>query len=230
MNEHLSKPIDVNCFYRFLLTYLDTGNASVPLLSPLPLDDPHMDLPCFHTLDTDTGLKHVAGNRSLYIRILNDFAEDFQSVELALNTRESRRMLHTIKGLAGNIGAKRLHRICTRLETAEDDLLLQQFYTALKEVIQEIREKAPLPAARVRDRNRPGISSEKREALFSALIKMVQKNRPKPCKKILAELAGYELSQKDQIIVEKAGRLLQKYQFKEALTVLKAKKGSQHEM
>ena len=49
------------------------------------------------------------------------------------------RIAHTIKGLAANIGASKLHRLAEQLEITLDHTLLPAFDEALNEVIDGIR-------------------------------------------------------------------------------------------
>jgi PAS domain S-box-containing protein len=71
------------------------------------------DLPVIAGLDTKDGLSRVAGNRKLYLKLIRQFAEQqgpaITQVTDALakgDTALAERLAHTLKGVAGNIGAK----------------------------------------------------------------------------------------------------------------------------
>ena len=71
------------------------------------------DLPEIGGLDTKDGLARVAGNRKLYLKLLRQFAEQqgpaVGQTTAALTQGDvalAERLAHTLKGVAGNIGAK----------------------------------------------------------------------------------------------------------------------------
>ncbi len=70
-------------------------------------------LPDIDGLDTKDGLTRVAGNQKLYLKLLRQFAEQqgpaVGQISDALakgDTALAERLAHTLKGVAGNIGAK----------------------------------------------------------------------------------------------------------------------------
>ena len=70
-------------------------------------------LPSIPGLDTRDGLSRVAGNRMLYLKLLRQFGEEQEQtvggISAALehgDTILAERLAHTLKGVAGNIGAK----------------------------------------------------------------------------------------------------------------------------
>jgi two-component system sensor histidine kinase/response regulator len=85
-------------------------------------------LPPIPGLDTADGLSRVAGNRKLYRRILLQFVEQ-QGPAVAQITEAlargdaalAERLAHTVKGVAGNIGAKTVHAAAGALEKAIRD-------------------------------------------------------------------------------------------------------------
>jgi HPt (histidine-containing phosphotransfer) domain-containing protein len=76
-------------------------------------------------ISVKSGLAKVAGNRKLYRKLLNKFrcnhahvANDIKNALDMDDLETAAGLVHTIKGLAGNIGAKELHLIAVDLETA----------------------------------------------------------------------------------------------------------------
>ncbi len=70
-------------------------------------------LPSIEGLDTADGLSRVAGNRKLYVKLLRQFLEQegvvLAQISAALIQNDlalAERLAHTLKGVAGNIGAK----------------------------------------------------------------------------------------------------------------------------
>jgi HPt (histidine-containing phosphotransfer) domain-containing protein len=77
------------------------------------------------TLDVNDGIERVMGNRDLYSRMLRRFRNDYQEGVLPMRTARARddqlrahRLVHTIKGASGMIGAHRLHQRACELEEA----------------------------------------------------------------------------------------------------------------
>ena len=126
MNDHISKPIDPALLFETVGRFYKpaTGSAllGLPAVLPLPggegrgegeraLSVP--DFPSVEGLDTKDGLTRVAGNQKLYLKLLRQFAEQqgpsVEQITTALgqgDTALAERLAHTLKGVAGNIGAK----------------------------------------------------------------------------------------------------------------------------
>jgi PAS domain S-box-containing protein len=71
------------------------------------------ELPVVAGLDTKDGLSRVAGNQKLYLKLLRQFAEQqgpavtqISDAMAKSDTALAERLAHTLKGVAGNIGAK----------------------------------------------------------------------------------------------------------------------------
>jgi two-component system, sensor histidine kinase and response regulator len=137
MNDHVSKPIDpaalfetVHRYYRPAVEPAAPPPASAPSSSaPIPATPPasptgdSVDLPAVEGLNTAEGLLRVAGNRKLYVKLLRQFVEQQGSavdqVTAALGQGDpalAERLAHTLKGVAGNIGAKSVQASAGALE------------------------------------------------------------------------------------------------------------------
>ena len=80
-------------------------------------------LPAVAGLDTKDGLTRVAGNRKLYLKLLRQFTEQegtsVAQIAAALTCGDvalAERLAHTLKGVAGNIGAKAVQAAAGPLE------------------------------------------------------------------------------------------------------------------
>jgi two-component system, sensor histidine kinase and response regulator len=118
MNDHVSKPIDP------ALLFETVGRFYKPLTPSLPPAEEKRvaedqgtrtehDIPSIAGLDTQDGVSRVAGNRKLYLKLLRQFAEQQGpapgQIAEALQRGDAslaERLAHTVKGVAGNIGAK----------------------------------------------------------------------------------------------------------------------------
>jgi two-component system, sensor histidine kinase and response regulator len=120
MNDHLSKPIDPAILYEVVGKYFKaaavfaapaTTQPEKPVEPPPPPKTE--ELPSVEGLDQKDGLGRVAGNRKLYLKLLRQFAEQQSSavtqISAALVQGDkplAERLAHTLKGVAGNIGAR----------------------------------------------------------------------------------------------------------------------------
>jgi two-component system sensor histidine kinase/response regulator len=122
MNDHVGKPIDpaalfetVGRFYKPSEGTLAGDQPSTPALQE--------SLPSVAGLDTNDGLSRVGGNRKFYVKILRQFAEQ-QSPALdriadALAKEDhalAGRLAHTLRGVAGNVGATGVQSAAAALE------------------------------------------------------------------------------------------------------------------
>ncbi|MDM8540956.1 response regulator [Desulfococcaceae bacterium HSG9] len=160
MNDHLSKPIDPpelnaalvrwikpkikECKLQFAKETPDLRNRVFPKnpISKRPISSNGLpqQMP---DLDIDTALKRLGGNRKLLKKLLINFADDYSDITEILrkalasgDTEYIRRTAHTIKGVAGNIGADKLSEVAAELEAASvngfpNDEIMNHFETVL---------------------------------------------------------------------------------------------------
>ncbi len=129
MNDHITKPIDPDKLFEALVKWIpnrDRGVSAVPLENPndgsafvLPLNLPGINI--------EIGLKHVAGNqkllRKLLVEFLRDYGDAIPIIQATLkdDIKVAHRMAHTLKGVAGSIGASSLQSAALDLEMAIKD-------------------------------------------------------------------------------------------------------------
>jgi CheY-like chemotaxis protein len=132
MNGHISKPIDPGELYAIALRFRAVPGSSRPgpTTPPAPrgIGAPSAgdaETPRIAGLDVDAGLRHAGGSRALYRRLLKrfagdyrDFAEDFGKAIAASRWEDAARQAHTLKGLAGSLGAAELQKQAVGLERA----------------------------------------------------------------------------------------------------------------
>ena len=125
MNAHLAKPVDPALLFETLRHWiaLPPGPEAGPAkAAPAGSRSLPQYLPGF---DLDAALQRVAGNERLLLSLMRQFSELFQGAALelaqALETgrrQEARQLAHSLKGVAGTIGATRLYACATELENA----------------------------------------------------------------------------------------------------------------
>ena len=172
MNGHITKPIDPEQLYLALQPYAKTvsiatdADTVLPLAAPAtllpPVAPPHppapAELPPIAGLDTERGLYQVGGKTTLYLTLLRRFTEDYASAADKLTALlaqgawpELEREAHTLKGLAGTIGAVDLPPLAAQLErcsksaqAAEAEAALQALGAHLVALLSAIAEALPL--------------------------------------------------------------------------------------
>jgi two-component system, sensor histidine kinase and response regulator len=174
MNDHVAKPIDPEALYDVLGRYHDRGRVPLPPVATAPAEvdpaGPPDVLPVVDGLDAVQGLRRVAGNRKLYLRLLRQFVDG--QVDAAERIGESlqrgerqvaERLAHTVKGTAGNLAAGLVQAAAGALEKAIRDgveaVSLESLRARLGEALARLAsalepwladpdpEAAPLPVA-----------------------------------------------------------------------------------
>jgi polar amino acid transport system substrate-binding protein len=127
MNDHITKPINVNDMFATIAKWVKPSSPPIETLNIEYQDQTSStpQLPVSQYIDTDAGLAVANQNKALYIKLLRKFFEGEESFisrfEQAWHARTFEpviRYAHTLKGSAGNIGAKQLQAIAAQLEKA----------------------------------------------------------------------------------------------------------------
>ncbi|MBF0453409.1 MAG: response regulator [Magnetococcales bacterium] len=121
MNDHIPKPIDPKVLYATLSRWTGRKGPAQPLFTaPSPTPTPIPDLP---GIDVTLGLSRMGGNRPFYQKVLKNFqADQSQAIQVLHAHLESGdrasalRHMHTLKGLAGSIGATQLQTLAAQVE------------------------------------------------------------------------------------------------------------------
>ncbi len=176
MNDHVAKPIDPARLFDTLRQWIRprpglggaTGDQAGP--DPSPGSErgdsisvaavAEVPLPALPGIDVSDGLRHTMGRQDVYLKLLRKFAANYRDAAeqsrtaLAQGDRDTAlRLAHTVKGLAGNVGAIVLQEAARHLESAlkqPDDSaalpgLLEAFERALHTVIQTLDAHLPAP-------------------------------------------------------------------------------------
>ncbi len=118
MNDHIAKPIDVREMYKTLEKWVKPVGMKTMLYEE-PTDWP----PEMHGIDSKLAIRRIGSDVKLYQKLLNDFVigeqefvNQFNTAWSAANVELAIRLSHTLKGLAGTIGAFDLQTIASKLE------------------------------------------------------------------------------------------------------------------
>jgi two-component system sensor histidine kinase/response regulator len=130
MNDFLSKPVEPERLYGLLQAWIKPSAVALPAVAPAP--PPTHDAAAAATLqslrdvrglDVDTGLRRSGHKPPLYLSLLQRFvagqAQTPTLITQALDEGrrlDARRLAHTLKGVAGNLGAPAVHAAAESLE------------------------------------------------------------------------------------------------------------------
>ncbi|GAB1393436.1 hypothetical protein MASR1M60_15990 [Rhodocyclaceae bacterium] len=134
MNDHVAKPIVPQDLLSVLLKWVKVEHAH-PVDYPRSFSsvDEGSLPPILPGFDLDNAMILMGGDQALFKRVASRFVEQFKDAagHLAVQIEagqfvEARTTAHQIKGAAGNLGAKTLHRSADALETALDDAVAKK--------------------------------------------------------------------------------------------------------
>jgi len=123
MNDHVCKPIDPEALFATLMRWVKLRRPPRAGAAARPAKPPDDILPEIDGVDLADALKRVAGNKRLHRDLLVQFAAKQSDVDSRISAAiESgdctlaEQIIHTVKGVAGNIG---LGPVFSALETLE---------------------------------------------------------------------------------------------------------------
>lgn len=156
MNDHISKPIRVAEMFATMSKWI---TPSDPTLRPDVATDTGYEeaehepqqFDGLYGIDIRLGLKTTQDNPTLFRKLLvkfrdgyADFAADFQAAQQSDDVTAATRLAHTLKGLAGNIGATNLQKLAEQLEQAcvagEEESVVQERLVSVLSELSLVRE------------------------------------------------------------------------------------------
>ncbi|MCW5206171.1 CBS domain-containing protein [Desulfobulbus sp. F5] len=153
MNDHIPKPVDRRLLLASLCRWIKPGaRERVNRLKKHSA----AELPRLCGINSRVALERLGGNQRVYLNILRSFAKehpaavlDIRSVMAENQQKDGERLAHTLKGLAGAIGAEKLQEAAQLLEEGIRkqfplDRLLDAAEEQLKRVIIALRRLPPL--------------------------------------------------------------------------------------
>lgn len=125
MNDHISKPLDVDVMFATLAKWVRPQHLR-KAVAQLPSAGRSEGLPDrLEGIDLDAGLATCMGRRELYLRLLCKFrdtqigfAQQFKAALAEADPSAPARVAHSLRGTAGNIGAKAIAKAAAGLEQA----------------------------------------------------------------------------------------------------------------
>ena len=155
MNDHLAKPIDVKELFKVLGRWVQVPEGRQSSMSrivegPEAVAEEIASLPALPGVDTRSGLARVGGKVSVYRKILQQFARSqadaparIRNALMRGDRETAEREAHTVKGVAGNIGADKVQELAKALEAAireeaDTDGLITELDRAVSKLVESL--------------------------------------------------------------------------------------------
>ncbi|QFU24294.1 CHASE3 domain-containing protein [Shewanella eurypsychrophilus] len=124
MVDHISKPIELENMLMTIQRHTKSNFTNIEILPNTQVNDTQ------HILDAKQAINRLNGERQLYIKLISVFRDDsqkqLQGIKLGFqenNIKVAANSLHTLKGLAGTMGAIELQAITTQIEVNVKQLI-----------------------------------------------------------------------------------------------------------
>ncbi|MBF0518497.1 MAG: response regulator [Nitrospirae bacterium] len=122
MNDHISKPIDIGQLFKTLARWIKPKKSTAGE-APGVTSSQEDTVPDIAGLETNKALNRVGGNVKLLQKLISRFSETqadvITRIKSAIDNKDTEtavREAHTLKGLAGNIGADEMFNLAANLE------------------------------------------------------------------------------------------------------------------
>ena len=230
MQEHVTKPINPSELFSALVSWIKPGDREA-MAPPKPAKKAEAtvslpeDLP---GIDMDLGLGRINNNTRLYrdllLRVKSDYPQAPEEIRQLLDRgedKEAQRLAHSIKGVAGNLGAKALQTAaqvlesCVKEKTVTDGELgaFAQEMAIVQNGLDQITEESPASVSG------SGESSPVAElkATVEELIPVLKKRRAKQVKACLEEMTDLTWPQPYAERIREISALAKRYRYKDML-------------
>lgn len=233
MNDHIGKPINVREMFTTMARWITPSEplTAMPERETLPEESTTEDaLPALPGIDIDKGLSTASGNEKLYRKLLikfrdsqRDFKSIFHDAQASNDPSAAERTAHTLKGVAGNIGAIELQKVAGDLEQAcskgsevTDDLLQHSLLPLLETVLIGLEElgQSSLDANTIVELDQDAI-----EASLKRLKDLLEEDDTEAVETIdelMPIVAGHPVAE----ILQKINKAVGEYDFDEALELV----------
>ncbi|WP_186441353.1 response regulator [Desulfamplus magnetovallimortis] len=211
---------------------INDGNSSSNIF-PSAWELPFTELP---GIDIDMGLSRTNKNKKLYQDIIVKFYDTHQHFIKELkehldnsDDNTAQRMAHTLKGVAGNIGAVELQKKAALLEAAIANQKQDTFSVMIKDVEENLNqiltELSPYvnKIKKIDQKENASIETGTPELLKEKLIELqphLKKSRAKPCKAIMESINEMAWSDEFEPSINNISKSLKRYKFADAEAIL----------
>ncbi|MBF0099394.1 MAG: response regulator [Desulfobacterales bacterium] len=163
MNDYITKPIDISELFSVLMKWIKPGIRELSQDSQNRLEKPKykddlIDFPdMLDGIDIQSGLARIKGNKRFFKELLIGFSKKYANITEKIrsqleqgNLSEAERLIHTVRGIAGNISAIEIFSVASKLEIAVNEKketdymeLLPDFDKAMRNVLTSLKILEP---------------------------------------------------------------------------------------
>jgi PAS domain S-box-containing protein len=241
MDDYLTKPLDPRLLDRALLKWLPEEKRVVETPQGTGPAEVGQDM-ALPGLDVLEGLQRVNGNQALYLKLLKDFVANFGDMKTPLlkelrtdRWEDTIRLVHSVKGLSGNLGGKGLMAAASSLEKALREMEGCGALFSLGEPLRAFidRHEAFLSSAAAfiaRQAETEPAQQEMPEGMPEELPPLLEELRaglaaeePRPCKAALAALGQRRWPENVEKLLREIRGLVDRYRLAEARALLEGK-------
>ena len=150
MQDYITKPVDPEKLYATLARWM--GKAMPARAPSTAMATELAPLPGLAGIDSSFGLRNVGGNSALYVELLDRFRASQRDAGSSIRSdleagrlREAASRAHSLRGVAGNIGARALQSLSQEIEEeagrpAPDAAALERSAAALERAVADLMD------------------------------------------------------------------------------------------
>ncbi|MCX4189616.1 response regulator [Methylophaga sp. OBS3] len=234
MNDHISKPINVKDMFTTMAKWITPANPE-STVAPAKIvgDENSFDINLVAGIDTKTGMMTMANNADLYRSLLirfrdnySNYAETFAKEREDADSQAAERSAHSLKGIAGNLGAKQvqaqaalLEAACHQNDAAEIDSILPNLLAEIQIVTDSLSNISKAETGTTSVTPAGNVDPEQLRDLLNQLQALLEDDDT-AAKDLVDELDGLALSTEQKNVVDIIYRAIDDYDFEAALEAL----------
>lgn len=237
LNAHVTKPIDPVEFYGELARWIPQEKPSKAQPDNFPTKrDPFLaaldNIPC---LDAELGLYRSAGSRKLYLKLLKrfveeneDFSERLRDTLQSKDLRTSVRMAHTLKGVAGTVGASKLQEVAALFESRlssgkagdRENLPWTELNDLLRQLVERLGEAIPVASGAIGENDQTLVEDPEAEQkllqMLDAIMPAIENAVPADCRNALKQIEHVRFDEEALSLLKELRHALDDFDFASA--------------
>ncbi len=234
MNDHIAKPINVDTMFETMAKWITPSKPNVDIKKSLKKEFTEMsqEFPALPGIDTKAGLAVTQGNQQLFSKLLRrfrdsmqDFEQQFRSAQADDDPEAATRLAHSLKGVAGNVGAKDVQKMAQLLERAckEGGDNVEEMLSAVTRKLQPVLEGLKTlesPSADSAVTESTDFDKAAVEPLLRELYDLVKENNI-AAGEVVGKLKSYLNNTKYAELINNVSNAIEEYDFDNGLENLK---------